>query len=206
MKKIYSTLFACLLFIGANATSYTVSISGFAYAPNSLTVSIGDVITIQASGSHPLVEVDNTTWTANGTTSLSTGWGVKSADYTFTVTSANPIYFVCQIHGGMGMKGQISVAGTGINELTSELNSLTLFPIPAKNNIQLNYQLAKQSLVNIELLNVAGQKIATLLSEQQNAGAQQNLLVFPLEIASGTYFIKVDANGNSLTKRLIIIQ
>ncbi|MBL7916862.1 MAG: hypothetical protein JNM96_00600, partial [Bacteroidia bacterium] len=98
MKKIYSFLFAALLCVGANATSYTISVSGTSYSPNTLTVSIGDVVTIEASASHPLVQVDNTVWTANGTTSLSTGWGETTANHTFTITNTNTIYYVCKNH------------------------------------------------------------------------------------------------------------
>ncbi len=116
MKKIYTLLFVCISLMSARATSYTISTSGTSYSPNTLTVSIGDVITIQASGTHPLAQVDQTTWNANGTATVSGGWGTKTADHTFTVISANSIYFVCTNHVGMGMKGQITVAASGIKE------------------------------------------------------------------------------------------
>lgn len=206
MKKIYSTLFACLLFVAANATSYTVSISGTSYSPNSLTVSIGDVITIQSSSIHPLVQVDNTTWTANGTTSLSSGWGVKYTDYTFTITTASTIYYVCQVHASMGMKGQISVTGTGVNEQALSLNAFALFPNPTSNNININYTLSEESSINIELIGMNGQKAATLVNEKQTAGIQNNRLVIPSMIAPGTYFVVTNVNGLASSKRLIVIQ
>src|SRR5262245_34631010 len=102
MKKIYILLFVCMTSISVHAASYTIAINGFFYSPPSLTVSIEDVVTIQANTSHPAVEVDQPTWNANGTTPMTGGWGIKSADYTFTITSTNSIYFVCQIHVGTG--------------------------------------------------------------------------------------------------------
>jgi len=65
-------------FFGMNAATFSVNISGFSYSPASLTVAVGDVITIQASGTHPLVQVDGATWNAGGTSSVTGGWGVKN--------------------------------------------------------------------------------------------------------------------------------
>ena len=59
MKKIYSYILFTILAVSMKATSYTVSISGFAYSPSTLTVTVGDVVTISASGTHPLAEVSD---------------------------------------------------------------------------------------------------------------------------------------------------
>ncbi len=110
MKKNYITLILIITFVVGKAATYTVNISGFTYSPATLTVNIGDVVTIQANSSHPLIEVDQTTWTAGGTSTLTTGFGVKNSNYTFTVSTTNTIYYACQFHAGMGMKGKIDVS------------------------------------------------------------------------------------------------
>ena len=53
MKKIYSVILLSIFAISMKATSYTITISGFAYTPSTLNVLVGDVVTISASGNHP---------------------------------------------------------------------------------------------------------------------------------------------------------
>ncbi len=206
MKKIYTLLFVCVSLMSVRATSYTISTIGTSYSPNTLTVSIGDVITIQASGTHPLAQVDQTTWNANGTATVSGGWGTKTADHTFTVSSANSIYFVCTNHVGMGMKGQITVAASGINENSNVVNSLSIFPVPARETIHLNYSLKENTLIEIDLISLSGQKVASLVNEIQLIGAQQKVLNVPSNLASGVYFIQISANGLKMEERLISVK
>ncbi len=61
MKKILSILLIALASLGLKANSYTVTISGFTYSSATLAVSVGDVITISASATHPLTEVSQAT-------------------------------------------------------------------------------------------------------------------------------------------------
>ena len=56
MKKIYLTLFLTILTICLKATSFTVTIIGNTYSPSTLTLTVGDVVTIEANSAHPLVE------------------------------------------------------------------------------------------------------------------------------------------------------
>ena len=206
MKKIYTLLFVCISLMSARATSYTISTSGTSYSPNTLTVSIGDVITIQASGTHPLAQVDQTTWNANGTATVSGGWGTTTANHTFTVSSANSIYFVCTNHVGMGMKGQITVAASGIKENSSVVNSISIFPVPASETIHLNYSLKESALIEIDIISLSGQKAASLVNEIQLIGTQQKVLNVPSNLASGVYFIQISANGLKTEERLISIK
>ncbi|MBK7310491.1 MAG: T9SS type A sorting domain-containing protein [Sphingobacteriaceae bacterium] len=206
MKKIYTLLFVCISLMSARATSYTISTSGTSYSPNTLTVSIGDVITIQASGAHPLAQVDQTTWNANGTATVSGGWGTTTANHTFTVSSANSIYFVCTNHVGSGMKGQITVAASGINENSNVVNSLSIFPVPASETIHLNYSLKESALIEIDMISLSGQKAASLVNEIQLIGTQQKVLNVPSNLASGVYFIQISANGLKTEERLISIK
>lgn len=205
MKKIYTFLFAAASFVGAQAASFTITTSGTSYSPSTLTVSIGDVVTIQASATHPLAQVDGTTWNANGTATLSTGWGVKTADHTFTVSSANTVFFVCTNHVSMGMKGQITVSSTGLVEQTKALSHVNVFPNPAQNEVNLTYQVNEKATVAIELLSVSGQLAAILLNNEQQAGNYCQKLNLPGVIAPGLYFIKISGNGKNIDQRLISI-
>ncbi|MCX6256625.1 MAG: putative Ig domain-containing protein, partial [Bacteroidia bacterium] len=79
------------------------------YIPDLTVVNIGETVTIMASSLHPLVQVSSDTWNANLNDPLPGGFGVQTSDYTFTITSPDTIYFVCQHHVSAGMKGRIVV-------------------------------------------------------------------------------------------------
>lgn len=205
MKKIYFTLLSIAIMASLKAASYTITPSGTTWSPATLTVNIGDEITIQGSSLHPAVEVDQSTWTANGTTSLSTGWGVKTADYTFTITTNNTIYFVCQVHASMGMKGQIIVAGTGVNEITTAVQSLNVFPNPAQSQLNVKFNLTESSVLNADLVNINGQHIMTLINDLNLAAGDYNYsFEIPYIIPSGTYFLEVKTENKKSTQTIAI--
>ena len=96
MKKIYLILLICIAFLGTKAATFTVNISGFAYTPSVTTCAVGDFIVIVSSGFHPSNQVSQSTWLANGSTTLAGGWGSQTTTHTVTAVSTGTIYFVCQ--------------------------------------------------------------------------------------------------------------
>ncbi len=134
MKK--STIILAFLLFGAFqtivATNFNITITGTAYTPSVTVAAVGDVITIAASGLHPLVEVSQANWNINTPTPVG-GWTNKTSAYTFTITTATDFYFGCANHmTSMGMKGMISVAGSGI--ITNSVNyAISVFPNPVTN-------------------------------------------------------------------------
>jgi len=205
MKKIYSVLLLSILAISMKATSYTVTISGFSYSPATLTVSVGDVVTIAASGSHPLAEVSQTTWNANGTATLSTGFGTKTSSYTFTITSASDIYYVCTNHVTMGMKGMITVSSVGVKEQANQISGISVFPNPAKNQFSVKFNSSENGNVIVKLYSICGQEIESLtVNKEFFVGT--TTLNFDLQnhIPAGVYFVQLNYNSKKITKKLII--
>lgn len=205
MKKIYSVLLLSILAISMKATSYTVTISGFSYSPATLTVSVGDVVTIAASGAHPLAEVSQTTWNANGTATLSTGFGTKTSSYTFTITSASDIYYVCTNHVTMGMKGMITVSSVGVKEQANQISGISVFPNPAKNQFSVKFNSSENGNVTAKLYSICGQEIESLtVNKEFFVGT--TTLNFDLQnhIPAGVYFVQLNYNLKKITKKLII--
>ena len=195
MRKIYLTVLITLVALVTKAASFTIAIAGTMYSPASLTVNVGDVVTIQASTVHPLVEVDQTTWNANGTTSLNTGFGVQNADYTFTVTNSGTTYFVCQAHAALGMKGSIlanPVAGLKSFELSSR--SFDVFPNPASDSFSIKFNQNFDQSPDVKLYNVLGTMIATL--KEQTISTEK--------LANGIYFVVLQNNNNSVSKKIVV--
>jgi plastocyanin len=205
MKKIYLVLIACVACIGLQAATYTVMISGFTYTNAALSVTVGDVITIQATTVHPLVQVDQATWTANGTTSLSGGWGVKTADYTFTVAAAGSTFYVCQAHAAGGMKGRIdAVNPAGLSEMANSLNSFGFFPNPATNQVKINFSLNSEATVSARLYNMLGQEVDVILPATNLVADNYTQKLEVSALPNGVYFIAMNVNDRRITRRLVI--
>lgn len=205
MKKIYSLLILSILSFSVKAASYTVSISGTSYSPNTLTVSVGDVVTIQASAAHPLAQVSQTTWNANGTATLSTGWGTKTSNYTFTVSGTNTIYYVCTAHVTFGMKGQIVVSASGINENTISVQNVSVYPNPANEKIQIRFSLLNDAPVTVKLFDITGRLIDSAFENKfYNAGQLEMNYELPGTIISGIYFLQIESNEQKITRKIIV--
>jgi plastocyanin len=206
MKKIYSILLLSMTTLGMNATSYTITTVGTTYSPPTLNVSIGDVVTISSSSTHPLAEVSLATWNANGTATLSTGFGNKISNYTFTITSTTSIYYVCTNHvSSMGMKGQINVSTVGINELTEAFENINIFPNPAKDNFAVKFNATENGNVTVKLYSLCGHEIESLiLNKEFYSGV--NILNLKLQntITAGVYFVELNYNSKKVISKLMI--
>lgn len=207
MKKIYSIIMLALFTLGVKATTHTINISGFTYSPASLSVSVGDTITIQASATHPLAQVDQTTWQANGTTPMAGGFGVKTSAYTFTVSmSSQPIYYVCQNHASMGMKGQINVGVlTGINAFAAPAENLALFPNPASDSFSIRYNQEDDAVLSVNLYSVCGEKLSVPMSDTESGkGLHTIRITLPPSVSAGVYFVELTNGSRKTVKKLIV--
>jgi subtilisin-like proprotein convertase family protein len=94
----------------------------------------------------------------------------------------------------------IVVGTTDINEASSGLYGLSIYPNPSKNNFNLEYQLVNPSEVTVEVLNIVGEKIKQVADGMQLSGKH----VFELnDIAAGTYFVRLTANDKVMMQRLV---
>lgn len=205
MKKIYLVLFICIAFIGAKATTYTVTITSFpyAYSPSVTTCAPGDQVVIQAQSIHPTAQVDQLTWMTSGTTTMTGGWGSKTTTFTYSAVSTGTVYFLCQIHL---FKGMIIVNSVGIHETAANfLNNYNLFPNPATTNVKVSFGLNEASVVGIKLFNVAGQEVKTFASDLNlTSGNYEYNFDLPPGISAGNYFIEVSSGNRRTTKKLLV--
>ncbi len=81
------------------------------------------------------------------------------------------------------------------------------FPNPFSNQVELQYNLKKESLVTIKIFNITGSQVKSLFQGQQNKGYQRiawdgtNADGKPVD--SGMYFIQVQTNTELLSTKLI---
>jgi hypothetical protein len=81
--------------------------------------------------------------------------------------------------------------------------NLAITPNPAISDLNITFTLNENSQVEIAILDMSGKKVATKLT---NAVAGFNNITMSLNntFASGTYFVQVTYNGQSVTKQIIV--
>lgn len=205
MKKIYLSFVLSFIAFCVKATSYTVSIVGTSYSPATLTATVGDIITIQASTAHPLVQVDQTTWNANGATPMGGGWGTQTSNYTFTVTTAGTIYYVCSAHVSLGMKGQITVsAATNVKELNN-IFILSLYPNPVKEKLTIKFNAPNNGTLKGRLFNVCGSEVElSAINETYFAGEVNYTYVIPAKVNPGIYLLELVYENKKSIHKIIV--
>jgi hypothetical protein len=92
---------------------------------------------------------------------------------------------------------------TGIEDLGSDLNKMSLFPIPAGNQTTLSIDLNEKSNVKLELYNVVGKKVLEINKDQLSSGINE-IQINTAELTNGVYFVKASAaNRNKLIKLIV---
>ena len=93
-----------------NYSSYTITTSGLAFVPDTITCDVGDTIFFVNGPSHNAVEVSEATFLSGGTSALSGGFnfGFGASGY-FIPSAPTTHYYVCQPHVWAGMVGVIIV-------------------------------------------------------------------------------------------------
>ncbi len=93
---------------------------------------------------------------------------------------------------------------TSINEYKNNITKLNVYPNPTSSELKISFNLNKTSTALIEVMDITGRIVKTLLNEKVNAGiSTKTFNVSSLE--SGNYFIIINANGQMTQKKLNII-
>lgn len=216
MKKIFLCVFLLMIFTSFGySKQYTITNSGFSFSPSTLTINVGDTVNFTLSSIHNAREVDQATWNANDNTSNG-GFTTPDGGGMVIFNQAGTIYYVCEYHASMGMKGIITVSSaTGIN---SASNSLPLkyilmqnFPNPFNPSTIISYALPYESRVSLKIYDLVGRQLSELVNKVEPAGFY-NINFHPANLASGIYFYRIDATSAdgqrkfSSTKKMIILK
>jgi hypothetical protein len=104
------------------------------------------------------------------------------------------------------------VINPGVSGITQKGNELPVkyelaqnYPNPFNPTTKINFAIPKQGLVTLKVYDVLGREVANLVNEVKTAG---NYIVdFDASyLASGVYFYKLEVNGFSDVKRLVLIK
>lgn len=136
---------------------------------------IVDIPGLDTNGTyHPYVTVSTTT--------------ITGLDFTVDSIYVNPLQTVTSI--------------TANNSVQN--NSIVMYPNPAKQTTSINYELTSSALVHIDLYDVVGHKVKSILS---NSLQEKNKYTQPVDLRdvnSGIYFVKIKINNSKNIIKLII--
>jgi hypothetical protein len=93
----------------------------------------------------------------------------------------------------------------GVVDLPSAFALVSNYPNPFNASTVIEYQLPVSSSVKLEVYNLLGNKVATLLDAQQEAG-YKSVTWDASEVSSGVYFYKLTAGDFSETKRMMLVK
>lgn len=92
----------------------------------------------------------------------------------------------------------------GIHDLNAIEHQLMIYPNPTTDIIHINFDLKSTSEVKIELVDIAGRIVKTLLPQTTLISEKHKQLYMLSDLNSGMYFIKLNINGKESTIKLCI--
>ena len=198
-------IFVILVGIGFSQTTHEVTVSNFSFSPAELTITVGDAVKwTNVSGNHNVLADDGSF------TSGPVAPAPWEFTHTFTVAGNNPYY--CVPHGGPGGQGMagVIVVQNAVSVPEDELlaNDFELkqnYPNPFNPSTRINFAISNASFVNLKVYDVIGNEIATLVSEEKQAGNYEidfNATGLP----GGIYFYQIKSGSFIETRKMTLLK
>lgn len=91
---------------------------------------------------------------------------------------------------------------SGIYDLPSVVNSFSVYPNPASDNVSVNINLQETSNLLIDVTDISGKQVAIISNEKQSGVVtkQFNTATLP----NGNYFVRLQVNGKTATQKLTV--
>ena len=111
------------------------------------------------------------------------------------------------VRGDMGAYGgSVEIVGIEDGPIVSKQFSLSQnYPNPFNASTTIQYDLVKDSPVNIGIYDILGQRVVTLVNQKQPAGHHQ-VIWNATDVSSGIYFYKLSAGDYSETKKMVLLK
>ncbi|MFC2093692.1 T9SS type A sorting domain-containing protein [Bacteroidota bacterium] len=209
---ILTVLFFALI-INANADTLTVQVGngGSNFSPQNVNAVVGDFIKwVHVAGFHTTTCDPNT----RPLTNLPSGaqiWNEPmnaSQIFIYEIQVAGLYEYECIPHSPF-MNGTINASLSNVNLISQQVpESFKLsqnYPNPFNPSTSIKFSLPNSSFTTLKVYNLVGQEIETLVNENLNAGTYEATLN-GANLTSGIYFYKINADGYSETKKMMLIK
>jgi len=85
------------------------------------------------------------------------------------------------------------------------LSNVQVYPNPVTDQINLKYNLSRNSNVTIKIMDVLGNEIITLFSQHVDSGEQKYTYIINNKLSNGFYFVRIVAGTESVIKRISVL-
>ncbi len=196
-----------ILTVSSSAQTVDVSIVDFAFVPADLTIELGTTVRWTNNDAVPH------TTTSNGDT-WDSGNMVPGGTFSFTFSSVGEYPYVCTIHpsmtGTITVESLTSVEDDNAGATPKSFDVSQNYPNPFNPVTNIPYSLSSRTRVTIEVFNVAGQRVSTLLDREQSAG--QHMVTWDGtntnggQVPSGVYMYRIATDLGSETRKMVLIK
>jgi len=91
----------------------------------------------------------------------------------------------------------------GMNSVVMEASELTVYPMPARDQVTISFSLSFESQVQMEVFSLTGQQVASVKNQRYQAGSHQ--VSWNAEaLTNGVYVLRMRAGNQSSTVKMII--
>ena len=99
---------------------------------------------------------------------------------------------------------KVKEAGTtGISDIPNKLFAIAIYPNPAKDYLQVNFEVKTASNVIIDVIDLAGKQITILMNSRLNNGVFNKQFDIN-SLSEGNYLVRINADGASQTHKITI--
>lgn len=91
------------------------------------------------------------------------------------------------------------------NPMSNEFKWYAAFPNPFNSTTTIEYGLPVASLVSLNLYDLSGRLIQTMVEGDHQAGVQTTILN-AVELPSGLYFVKLEDESQSINRKIILVR
>jgi plastocyanin len=160
--------------VGTVTVVLPVKVADFQFSPANVTVKVGDTVRwIWVNGSHTTTSGNSGTCTPNGTWNAPINQTNPTFDFTFT-TPGTFDYFCIPHCQTMGMAGSVRVLNPAdVPPHGGAFPELGASPNPFGPMTEVSFSLREAGIVNLEVFDAGGRRVATLGAGTYGAGAHQ---------------------------------
>jgi hypothetical protein len=146
---------------------------------------------------------------SNGNTFI--GWGSNATSLSEVTASKSVLYTLSLPTGQSSYRAFRFVTSDVINNINSGINDVMdyslsqNFPNPFNPATKINFALPKSGLVTLKVYDMLGKEVSSLVNEVKNAGTY-SVDFNAINLTSGIYFYKVNVNGFSEVRKMMLIK
>lgn len=129
--------------------------------------------------------------------------------YNATVNPGAMIWYGYAVRSNGGISRYYYEIITGINPISNEIPKeyklYQNYPNPFNPSTKIDYAISKSGFVSLKVYDILGREISTVVNEHKDAG-YYSVTFDGSQLSSGVYFYRLESNGFSDTKRMIIMK